>query len=90
MTRNISVDADNGLPEPSDADNGLIYCDLLAPWALWPDVVRYGRFPRFILLTFLLIHVTEAGLTNLENRVLSANMDGQVVYSHMNCTEVLH
>lgn len=47
---------------PSDADNWLVYCSLLAPWPLWSDMAHYVRFPWFILLTFLLIHVAEARL----------------------------
>jgi len=55
-------------------------------------MIPYGRFPCFILLTFLLIHVAEAGLTNAETKVLVANMvqHNQAIFSHMNCTEVLH
>lgn len=77
---------------PSDADNGLVYCSLLAPWPLWSDMARYGRFPWFILLTFLLIHVAEARLTNSETEVFVAHMaqHGQVVFSHMSCIELLH
>lgn len=77
---------------PSDADNGLAYCTLLALQPAWPNMVIYGRFPCLILLMFILIYNAEAGLMISETKALAANMSryGQVVFSHVNYTEVLH
>lgn len=73
----------------SNTGNRLDYCTLLAPRPLRPGLVYYDRFPWFSLPIFLIKHIAEAGLTNLESNILVANMAqlSHVAFPHINCIE---